>query len=139
MIEYYKKHTVKSAGGIEYMLPAVAVSPRYIKRVKIPLRKKNIIIRDNSTCQYCGHRLGVNSVTIDHVKPKSKFKNKSQAHTWDNVVVCCSKCNTKKGDKTPKEAGMKLLKEPQEPNTSIFFFISDTSNIPEEWSMYVSC
>ena len=34
---------------------------------------------------------------------------------WDNLVTCCRKCNTKKGDKTPEKAGMKLTRLPRRP------------------------
>jgi len=58
--------------------------------------------------------------TIDHVKPKVAFiregRKASDAHTWDNVVTCCSSCNTKKGDKLPYQCNMHLSKAPKKPS-----------------------
>jgi uncharacterized protein (TIGR02646 family) len=138
VIEYYEDDTAISAGGEKFKIPAVAVTSRYIKRKNhIPLRKKNIAIRDNGECQYCGVKLSKGSTTIDHVKPKSHFKNKEDANTWENVVLSCSPCNTKKANKTPEQANMKLNKNPCKPKDNKFLFISPYITIPKEWKIYV--
>jgi len=137
VIEHYLDDMVTSGGGQEFYIPAVAVTPRYIKKRKsVPVKRYNVAIRDNSTCQYCNTKLAMNKTTIDHIKPRSSFSNKDDAHTWDNVVIACSKCNTKKGSKTLEQAGMRLLKKPVEPSPNNFIsFIS--VDIPEEWRTYV--
>ena len=62
-----------------------------------PVNRREVLRRDNPTCQYCGSR---KQLTLDHVLPKSK----GGTHTWDNVVTACSPCNSRKGDRTLKEA-----------------------------------
>ena len=60
--------------------------------------------RDNWTCQYCGKKGNRKTLTIDHVIPKSKGGKTD----WNNLVVSCSSCNTKKGDELLKDMGVKL-------------------------------
>ncbi|MBO0910594.1 MAG: HNH endonuclease [Acidobacteria bacterium] len=72
------------------------------------LSRKNILLRDRNTCQYCGEVLGSSDLTLDHVVPRSR----GGASTWENLVACCHACNRSKGNQLPSEAGMKLLREP---------------------------
>jgi 5-methylcytosine-specific restriction endonuclease McrA len=73
------------------------------------LSRKNILLRDRNTCQYCGTVLPSSELTLDHVVPRSRHG----ASTWENLVACCHVCNRKKGNRLPAEAGMKLLREPR--------------------------
>jgi 5-methylcytosine-specific restriction endonuclease McrA len=73
------------------------------------LSRKNILLRDRNTCQYCGTALASSELTLDHVTPRSR----GGASTWENLVACCHSCNRKKGNRMPAEAGMKLLREPR--------------------------
>lgn len=73
------------------------------------LSRKNIILRDDSTCQYCGVHASASELTLDHVVPRSRGGGSS----WDNLVACCKRCNHRKGSRTPEEAGMKLLRRPR--------------------------
>lgn len=73
------------------------------------LSRKNILLRDHNTCQYCGRVFNPSDLTLDHVIPKSR----GGSSNWDNLVACCKKCNNKKGSHMPDEAGMKLIKRPQ--------------------------
>jgi len=73
------------------------------------LSRKNILLRDRNTCQYCGTVLPSSELTLDHVVPRSRHG----ASTWENLVACCHVCNRKKGNRLPTEAGMKLLREPR--------------------------
>lgn len=73
------------------------------------LSRKNILLRDHNTCQYCGRVFAQSELTLDHVVPKSR----GGSSNWDNLVACCRKCNNRKGSHMPDEAGMKLLKRPQ--------------------------
>lgn len=90
-------------GSVEF--PAVLSLTDYVvipfeKRVR--LNKKNILIRDNYRCQYCGGSLSSSSGTMDHIIPRSK----GGAHIWSNVCAACKSCNTKKDNLLPEEAGM---------------------------------
>lgn len=73
------------------------------------LSRKNILLRDHNTCQYCARVFAQSELTLDHVVPKSR----GGSSNWDNLVACCRKCNNRKGSHMPDEAGMKLLKRPQ--------------------------
>lgn len=76
---------------------------------KVPaVNRREVLRRDKHTCQYCGSK---HKLTLDHVIPRSK----GGKHTWDNVVTACEGCNSKKGARTPREAGMPLLKKPKAP------------------------
>jgi len=70
--------------------------------------KKNIVLRDHSTCQYCGTVVSLDKASIDHVLPRSR----EGQYVWTNVVTSCVKCNQSKGDKTPSEWGKPLKKKP---------------------------
>ena len=72
------------------------------------LSRKNILLRDRNTCQYCGEGLSAGDLTLDHVVLRSR----GGASTWENLVACCHSCNRRKGNQLPLEAGMKLMREP---------------------------
>lgn len=71
--------------------------------------RSEILARDNHTCQFGG--CGARATTIDHVFPRSK----GGGNTWFNLVASCESCNGDKGDRTPEEAGMRLVREPFRP------------------------
>ncbi|MGH9489716.1 MAG: HNH endonuclease [Terriglobales bacterium] len=73
------------------------------------LSRKNVLLRDHGTCQYCGRAPGAVELTLDHVIPRSR----GGQSTWENLVACCHHCNHRKGDQAPEAAGMKLLREPR--------------------------
>lgn len=85
-----------------------------LKTVK--LSKKNVFLRDQYVCQYCGKNYIQSKLTIDHVIPRSR----GGTTTWENVVTACNFCNVKKGDKLPTDVGMKLLKNPAIPDSITF-------------------
>ena len=92
-------------------LPSVIKLKQYarIRRKGIVLSRKNILKRDNHTCQYCGIRSV--PMTIDHIIPRQKGGEDS----WYNLVAACVRCNTLKGNQTPKAAQMKLSKKARKP------------------------
>ena len=73
--------------------------------------KKIVLDRDEYTCQYCGEKLSPGRATIDHVFPKCR----GGKNTYENTVCACHGCNRKKADRTPEEAGMRLLRTPFKP------------------------
>lgn len=73
-----------------------------------PVNRREILRRDNHTCQYCG---SLKNLTLDHVLPRSR----GGTHTWNNVVIACAPCNGRKGNRTPLEAGMSLKTKPKAP------------------------
>ena len=74
------------------------------------LSRKNILLRDRNTCQYCAVVLPSNELTLDHVTPRSRGGNS----TWENLVACCHGCNRRKGNRLLHEIDdMKLMREPR--------------------------
>ena len=73
-----------------------------------PVNRREVLRRDKYTCQYCG---STKQLTLDHVIPRSK----GGKHSWDNVVIACSGCNSRKGDRTPAQAGLVLRTKPKTP------------------------
>jgi len=73
------------------------------------LSRKNILLRDRFTCQYCHRTLPGVELTLDHVVPRSR----AGATAWENLVACCHECNNRKGNRTPDEAGMSLVRPPR--------------------------
>ena len=60
-------------------------------------------------------------------------KSRGGENTWVNLVTCCSHCNKVKGDKTPSEAGMKMIQKPFEPS---FFSDVINPNIESVWTEF---
>ena len=83
------------------------------KELPFPYNRENVFVRDDYTCQYCGRKFPASELTLDHVFPKSRLG----PDIWENIVTCCKECNQYKADRTPKEAGMKLLRRPFRPET----------------------
>ena len=101
-----------------------------IRRKEIVLSRKNILKRDNHTCQYCGARSI--SMTIDHIIARKKGGGES----WDNLVAACMPCNTHKGNKSLKEADMKLLRMPRKP-TMIIHLQKFVKQFQASWRPYL--
>lgn len=121
-----KAECAQSIKNIEDMINIDNTSiPRVIKlnyhvavpKTELPFSKENVYTRDNYTCQYCGKKLTYSDLTLDHVYPKSRLG----PDIWENIVTCCKECNQYKADKTPKEAGMKLLRRPYRPKEKFSF------------------
>lgn len=142
VLEYYNQ-TVNSPSG-SFHIPAVLRVPHLLqvmkrKRISNTLSRKNIFYRDDYTCQYCS---STSNLTVDHVKPIAR----GGQWTWENLVTACSECNSKKGQKTLKEANMTLAKTPKAPKDYDILAIPLTGDAirmlrrkgtPEEWRQYL--
>jgi 5-methylcytosine-specific restriction endonuclease McrA len=82
-----------------------------LPRTEVKFNRRNIFARDKNKCQYCGKRFPTSELSLDHVIPRSL----GGGAAWANIVCACTMCNVKKGGRTPKQAGMKLVKEPVRP------------------------
>ncbi|MCK5020522.1 MAG: HNH endonuclease [Candidatus Peribacteraceae bacterium] len=108
VIEYYDKVIRNTERTFITKIPKVM---RLLKlearvyRTHIPFSKPAVLIRDGYKCIYCG--TNKKRLTIDHILPKSRG---GDHRSFENTVACCEDCNCTKGDRTPEEAGMKLLK-----------------------------
>ena len=120
------------------VLPSVIRLNRYIPRplkYTLAFNKKNILKRDNFTCQYCGRDSG-ERLTIDHVLPKSL----GGRTVWENVVSACRACNLRKGNKTAVEANMELLRPPARPLSLFHLTLAAFSlNAAQGWQKYLPC
>ena len=99
-----------------YPRPSIIRLDKMIRRPRptIRLTKREILRRDDFTCQYCGqHTI---HLTIDHVIPR-RLGGK---HTWENLVSACALCNRRKAGRTPEQAHMKLYKVPVRPAATIY-------------------
>lgn len=122
------------AEKISFPLPSILRLLYYVarKRKHVPLTKKNVLLRDDYRCGYCGVR-GGSEMTVDHVTPKSH----GGLSTWTNLVTCCSTCNARKRDRTPVEAGMPLGKRPHQPSF-IPWVVIRRHTMPSEWVKYLT-
>jgi len=126
----------------KFSIPSVIALKHYVNvpRRKAPWSRKGIMIRDGHTCIYCGVEAGQmahgklltkSSFTVDHILPKSR----GGKDTWTNTACACPRCNHRKGNKLPHEAGMKMRWEPRRPRTNYVILEFGTNN--ETWKRYV--
>lgn len=100
-------------------------------RPKARLTRREIFLRDNFTCQYCGTRS--KELTLDHVIPR----HRGGKHTWENLVSACRTCNHRKGGKSVDEAKMALRRQPFQPRISSFYLLSQYLQSQVEWRKFV--
>jgi len=98
-------------------VPRVLHLKRYSRwwRPIVRLTRRNLMLRDGYRCQYCGRSAGERALNIDHVLPRSRGGRES----WENLVTACQPCNRRKGERTPLEAGMPLLRRAAAPSWSL--------------------
>jgi hypothetical protein len=95
---------------------------QFAKRNCAPfLNNRRLFIRDRFLCGYCGRELGEAALTRDHIHPVSR----GGGDTWMNCVACCVRCNQKKGNRRPEEAGMELLFTPYVPDKNEVLILSN--------------
>ena len=101
------------AVGFELRAPRIVRLTRFDRMPAHTMRfnRKNLFARDDHTCQYCGKNEPSHQLSLDHVVPRSH----GGPTTWENIVCCCLRCNSRKGGRTPKQAHMNLLSQPAKP------------------------
>ena len=87
-----------------------------VPRREVRFRRFNVYARDRGQGQYCGRRFPRSELNLDHVVPRSR----GGASAWENVVCSCVGCNRTKGNRTPSEAGMRLVRSPYRPQWTPF-------------------
>ncbi|MBI3404224.1 MAG: HNH endonuclease [Acidobacteria bacterium] len=100
-------HSAREAIAVPSVIRLLAY--RHIPQQTRALSRKNILLRDRNTCQFCGQIFPSSELTLDHVMPRSRGGHSS----WENLVACCYQCNNRKGDRTPEEAGLRLARRPR--------------------------
>lgn len=105
------------------------------KKQSIKFSRQNVLCRDGSQCQYCGGTFEAEDLNYDHVLPRSRGGKTN----WENVVTSCYPCNGKKGNRTPEEAGMALLRLPRKPTwLPITPKRYNVVAMPEQWRPYLA-
>jgi 5-methylcytosine-specific restriction endonuclease McrA len=134
-----KAELVEEQGGrwsserMSVPVPSVIRLVRYVRvpyRRRVPLNRRAVFTRDHHTCQYCGGR----AENLDHVVPRSR----GGSHTWENVVAACRACNTRKGDRTPDEAGMQLGERPHAPRRHGWLLVGLAAPPHPTWQAYLA-
>ncbi len=130
--------TVKTADS-GLTVPEVLRLKHYVnvpRRHALAWTRHGLFVRDNFTCAYCGRRAGaggeltLKDLTVDHVTPLSR----GGKSLWTNTVCACRRCNMRKGDRLPHEAGMRMLIEPKTPRTN---YLVASGSVPASWKFWL--
>jgi 5-methylcytosine-specific restriction endonuclease McrA len=124
-----------SGGCLDIRTPSVVRLKNWDSSIKLGVKfsRVNVFTRDNFKCQYCGSQKGLKELTFDHVLPRS-----SGGKTyWENIVSSCYPCNSKKSNRTPEQAGMKLKRKPFRPKSLPMIGLKFSENtIHPNWIPY---
>ena len=118
-----------------FRMPSVIRMLYFIRRSRksVPLTKRNVLLRDDYKCGYCEKRGEHSSMTVDHIVPRSR----GGPSAWENLVACCSPCNSRKRNRMPSEAGMPLKGKPPRQPRVIPFLTIQRHTAPGEWGKYL--
>ena len=118
--------------SISLDVPSIIKIKTYIKNnsMAVEISRKNVLVRDDYTCQYCKKQN--KSLTVDHVVPKFR----GGQDNWENLVAACKNCNQIKGEHTPEEARMPLMRKPKRPNR-IHYFQRLVKKKQADWRPYL--
>jgi len=104
-----------------------------LPRKEVKFTRHNIFERDKNTCQYCGRVFDRKDLNLDHVIPRDR----GGPTTWENIVCSCVECNTRKANRTPQEAGMRLIRKPKRPKWRPFVQISFGAVVHDSWKHFI--
>ena len=123
------------AVGFELQVPRIVRLTRFDKVTQQTVRfnRRNLFMRDDYTCQYCGRIEPTHRLSLDHVVPRSH----GGPTTWENIVCCCLRCNSRKGGRTPKQAKMKLNRTPAKPKVNPMMLQSVDDPRYESWKTFL--
>jgi 5-methylcytosine-specific restriction endonuclease McrA len=100
---------------------------------EVKFTRQNVFERDRNTCQYCGRRFERKDLNIDHVVPRLR----GGLTTWTNVVCSCIECNSRKGSRSPEEAGMRLVRKPKKPRWRPFLEVQFARTADHSWRHFL--
>ena len=123
------------AVGFEIQVPRIARLTRFdrMPSQSVKFNRKNLFARDDHQCQYCGRNEPAHKLSLDHVVPRSH----GGPTTWENIVCCCLRCNSRKGGRTPKQARMQLLSRPSKPRFNPMMTLSMDDPRYECWKTFL--
>jgi 5-methylcytosine-specific restriction endonuclease McrA len=110
--------------------PSVVRLSYFVKvpyRARASLTRRAVFARDDWMCQYCGAA----AENVDHVIPRSR----GGGHVWENVVAACRRCNSRKENRLPDQAGLSLRREPFAPKDG---FRLSLGRLEPEWERYLA-
>jgi hypothetical protein len=125
---------IRTSSG-QLRAPRLLVLSRYgrLPAATLRLSRRNILLRDKFTCQYCGAQPALGDMDVDHVIPRSRGGESS----WHNLVAACRACNLRKSNATPEEAGMTLLNKPYRPSWTAAVELSTVTQYFSEWEPFL--
>jgi 5-methylcytosine-specific restriction endonuclease McrA len=128
---------IVASPSLTIRMPAVVRLKKPVGSVKrgVKFSRINVLTRDGFRCQYCGAKKRMSELNYDHVVPRAQ----GGKTVWENIVTACYDCNDAKRDRTPEQAGMRLLKRPVKPRTLPLTALPvDLRNAPQAWASYVA-
>jgi 5-methylcytosine-specific restriction endonuclease McrA len=126
-----------SSPSVTIRIPAVARLRKELSTHKkgVKFSRVNVLARDGFRCCYCGHKKSARELNYDHVLPRDK----GGRTVWENIVTSCYGCNSRKGNRTPAQAGMRMHFQPYRPRalpmTQPLLVSVDT--VPDVWRPYL--
>lgn len=136
VVEFSRDKTIRLVDSNNPMPSVLRVLRRFRRdRRAVKFSRLNIYLRDGFICQYCRDRFLTEELNFDHVIPRSR----GGRTCWENIITCCISCNSEKANRTPEEAGFKLLRKPTKPWTLPAADVDmGNQRMPEEWNKYWS-
>ncbi|MEN9678835.1 MAG: hypothetical protein RIS76_4731 [Verrucomicrobiota bacterium] len=104
-----------------------------LPKKEVKFTRHNIFERDKNTCQFCGRIFERKDLNLDHVVPRDR----GGPTTWENIVCSCIPCNTRKANRTPAEAGIRLIRKPKRPKWRPFVQVSFGAPVHESWKHFL--
>jgi 5-methylcytosine-specific restriction endonuclease McrA len=107
----------------------------FLYKTSVKYAKRRVFLRDQDICQYCGRVCSKNNKTVDHVLPQSRGGEDS----FTNCVTSCKRCNNnRKKDRTPAEAGLRLLRKPKQPDYYTLMSAKDSLGIMSKFDSWMN-
>ena len=135
IVTEFKNKAIRTVSK-SFKLPAVIrLLNKFRLKFNVKLSRRNIFLRDNFKCRYCGHKGSGSTLTLDHVLPRSK----GGKFSWNNIVTSCLDCNSFKGNKTLSESRMSIKggsPKKMDMYEYIRCLINNKSNI-SEWEVWL--
>ena len=101
---------------------------------EMKFNRQNLFERDGFRCQYCTRAFLSKDLNLDHVIPRDRGGKTS----WENVVTSCIRCNSRKGNRLPHEAGMRLVRRPQRPRWRPFVSSLAEDRCDDSWIQFMN-
>jgi 5-methylcytosine-specific restriction endonuclease McrA len=120
---------------ISLLVPKILVLSMYdrVPRMEVRFSRRNVLLRDRFTCQYCARVFPETQLNLDHVTPRDK----GGRTTWDNIVTSCFRCNTRKANQLPHEAGMHPRSKPFAPRWRPLFGLHENGLADASWHHFL--